>query len=145
MFRAVITALLLVSPAAVQYKSPVPGPVTEAFRPPKTQYSAGHRGVEYATTPGEPVRASAAGTVTFAGQVAGTLIVVVGHADRIRTTYSGLGRIDVRPSQNVAAGQPVGTAGATVYFGARAGTAYLDPQILLAPPRRRARLVPVSR
>ena len=47
MFRAVITALLLASPSAVPYQPPVPDPVTKAFVPPKTQYSAGHRGVEW--------------------------------------------------------------------------------------------------
>jgi len=145
-FRAVITALLLASPAAaaVQYQPPVPGPITEAFRPPATRYSAGHRGVTFAATAGEPVHAAAAGTVTFAGQVAGTLIVVVRHADRIRTTYAGLARIDVAAGQEVAAAQPLGTATGSVYFGARAGAAYLDPAVLLAPPRRRVRLVPVT-
>ena len=144
MLRAVITALLLATPAAVQYQPPVPGPVTEAFRPPATRYSSGHRGVTYAATPGEPVRAAAPGAVTFAGQVAGTLIVVVRHADRVRTTYSGLARIDVAASQEVAAAQALGTATASVYFGARAGAAYLDPAVLLAPVRRQARLVPVT-
>ena len=144
MFRAVIMALALVAPSAVQYQAPVPGPVIDAFRAPATPYGPGHRGVAYAATPGEPVRAAAAGTVTFAGQVAGTLIVVVGHADRIRTTYSGLRTVAVRTGQPLAAGQSVGTAGATLYFGARAGAAYLDPAVLLAQRRRRARLVPIS-
>jgi murein DD-endopeptidase MepM/ murein hydrolase activator NlpD len=142
--HATLLALMMLSPAAVHYRAPVPGAVIASFRPPPTPFAAGHRGLEYATTPGEPVRAAAAGMVTFAGRVAGAQIVVVAHADRLRTTYEGLASTDVGTGALVAAGQPVGSAGSRVYFGVRAGTAYLDPAVVLAPPRRRARLVPVG-
>jgi hypothetical protein len=42
----------------------------------------------------------------------------------------------------VAAGDQVGTAADTVHFGARAGTAYLDPEVLLGTGAARVRLVP---
>src|SRR4051812_5129195 len=73
--------------AAPTYRRPVAGPTTDPFRAPATRFGAGNRGIDFATTPGEPVVAAAAGTVTFAGQVAGTLTVVILHADHLRTSY----------------------------------------------------------
>src|SRR5262245_2865597 len=59
--------------------APVRAPVIDPFRTPGCRWCAGNRGIEYGTTPGTLVRASAAGTVTFAGVVAGTRYVVVLH------------------------------------------------------------------
>jgi len=142
--RAVLLALAMVPPAAVQYQAPAPGPIVDPFRAPPTPFAAGHRGVAYATTPGQPVQAAAAGVVTFAGRVAGAQIVVVAHADRLRTTYEGLASIAVPVGAVVESGQRVGSATSRLYFGVRAGSAYLDPAVVLARPRRRARLVPVG-
>ena len=130
----------------VSYRAPVPGPVLDPFRPPSTPYGPGNRGLEYATTPGEPVGAPADGEVTFAGPVAGGLHVVLLHADGIRTSLSFLAAVLVRRGQRVAAGDPVGLAGSSLHFGARRGEAYLDPATLLAGAGRpgRAFLVPVG-
>ena len=116
--------------AAVHYVPPVDAPVVDPFRPPPEPWAAGNRGLEYGSEPGEPVRAAAAGEVVFAGQVGGTLHVVVLHADGLRTSYSFLADIAVRRGDRVEAGQVIGTAGGPVHFGARAGDAYLDPATL---------------
>jgi hypothetical protein len=134
-FVASLAALLLPAPAAadpVAYRPPVPGPVIDPYRPPGNPYGPGNRGIDYATTPGEPVGAAADGEVTFAGSVAGGLHVVVLHADGIRTSLSFLAAVLVRRGQQVAAGQPVGRAASSLHFGARRGEAYLDPATLLA-------------
>lgn len=129
----------------VMYQPPVDAPVTDPFRPPTTPYGPGNRGIEYATRPGTPVRAAAAGIVTFAGAVAGGLHVTVSHADGIRTTYSFLARILVRRGQRVAGGQVVGRAGARLHVGARRGTTYLDPASLWGlSGRPRVVLVPLD-
>src|SRR5438105_4637003 len=94
-------------PAAVHYRAPVEGRVVDPFRPPSTPYAAGNRGLDYAVAPGTPVGAAAAGVVTFAGQVGRSLDVVILHADRLRTTYSGLADIAVTAGEEVQAGQPV--------------------------------------
>ena len=65
----------------VVYQPPVDAPVTDVFRPPAQRWSAGNRGVDYGTTEGQVVRAAAPGQVVFAGQVGGSLHVVVLHAD----------------------------------------------------------------
>src|SRR5690349_17646532 len=69
--------------AAVAYRAPVPGAVVRPFAPPPTPYAAGHRGVDLAAGPSAVVGAAAAGTVRFAGAVAGRGVVVLAHADGI--------------------------------------------------------------
>jgi triacylglycerol esterase/lipase EstA (alpha/beta hydrolase family) len=129
--------------ASVAYRPPVDAPITDGFRPPATPFGPGNRGVDYATTPGQPVVAAAPGTVTFAGPVGGSLHVVVLHADGIRTSYSFLASVAVHRGDQVGQGQPVGTAGPELHFGARNGDVYLDPLALLdGGGPRRAHLVP---
>ena len=81
------------SPAAAAAEEPVgvwplePEPeVVQGFSPPPHPYAPGHRGVDLAGRPGQPVRAALAGTVGFAGSIAGKPVVTVLHGGR-RTTY----------------------------------------------------------
>ena len=119
---------------------PVDGPVVRAFQAPAFAYGPGHRGVDFATAPGTPVRTSGDGVVVFAGSVAGSLHVVVGHDGNLRTTYAFLAGIGVRAGDRVARGQVVGTAGSTgpehdiggLHFGVRLGDRYVDPQRLFS-------------
>src|SRR5207248_10765715 len=119
------------------YQPPVAAPVADPFRPPSSPYGAGNRGIDYATAPGTEVTAAADGEVVFAGQVGGTLHVVVLHGDGLRTSYSFLSSIRVQRGDKVRQGQVVGTTGAQPFhFGARAGDAYIDPGLLFStgPP-----------
>jgi murein DD-endopeptidase MepM/ murein hydrolase activator NlpD len=143
----VLLALLLfaLAPPPPAYVSPVPGPVVEAFRPPQCPWCPGNRGIDYAPTPGTGVVASAAGVVSFAGQVGGTLVVVVAHPDGLRTTYADVAGIDVRAGQPVAQGQQVGRSGPHLHFGVRRGTVYLDPAALLRAPHWRPHLIAMGR
>lgn len=135
-------ALAAAGPATVTYRPPVDAPVVDPFRPPPEDWNAGNRGLEYATVPGTPVVASAAGEVVFAGPVAGSLHVVVLHDDGIRTSYSFLQTISVHRGDKVRQGQEVGTAGDRFHFGARAGDAYLDPAKLFGAGPVEVHLVP---
>lgn len=126
--------------APVTYRAPVDAPLIDVFRP--AAFESGNRGVDYATPPGRPVGAAAAGEVVFAGRVGAGLHVVVLHADGIRTSYSFLATTAVRRGDRVAAGEAVGTAGGALHFGARAGEAYVDPMVLLGRDPPRVRLVP---
>ena len=58
---------------------PVDGPISRHFEPPQGPYGPGHRGIDLAVPEGTPVRAAAAGTVSFAGVVAGVLAVTIDH------------------------------------------------------------------
>ncbi len=144
---AALIATLTPAPAAadpgVEYVPPVDAPVVDPFRAPAGPYGAGNRGLEYDTEPGEPVRASAAGTVVFAGQVGGTLHVTVLHADGVRTSYSFLARVAVVRGQRVEQGDTLGAAGDRLHLGARLGDAYFDPATLFgAGGPSRVELVP---
>ena len=123
-------------------------PVTRPFQPPPTPYSAGHRGVDLAGAPGQPVLSAGAGTVAFAGMVAGRPVVSVDHADGLRTTYEPV-QPELAAGQPVTRGSPLGVlvAGhggcpteACLHWGLRRGETYLDPLSLLRPPR--VRLLP---
>jgi murein DD-endopeptidase MepM/ murein hydrolase activator NlpD len=152
---AMATITAVVSPAAAAgarpsqaaqpaptYSPPVSAPIADAFRAPAEPYGAGNRGLEYDTEPGDPVRASADGTVVFAGPVAGTLHVTLRHADGVRTSYSFLDAIEVLLGQRVRGGDQVGVAGERLHFGARSGDAYLDPASLFVGDEVDVELLP---
>lgn len=123
---------------------PVDAPIIERFRPPACEYCAGHRGIDFGADGGARVLAAAAGTVTFAGRVAGASWVVVAHAGDLRTSYGDLGRIAVRVGAEVEAGQVIGTASGSVHLGLRRAATYIDPEPWLGRWRTRARLVPLD-
>lgn len=127
-------------PAPVVYSAPVrPLRVVHAFDPPVQRYGPGHLGVDLGSSSGSVVDAAAAGTVTFAGAVAGRGVVVVAHADGVRTEYEPVEPL-VRRGAAVARGQPIGRVhgthsgcppGRCLHWGARRGDVYLDPLVLL--------------
>ena len=141
--RALVLSSLAALAAVLPYRPPVDAPVVDPFRPPESPFGAGNRGVDFATPPGTPVGAAAAGEVVFAGPVGGRLHVVVLHADGIRTSYSFLAAVTVRAGDRVVAGQEVGRSGPSLHFGARRGDVYIDPLTLFGPlPTGRVHLVP---
>jgi murein DD-endopeptidase MepM/ murein hydrolase activator NlpD len=135
---------LVVPPAAaaVTYAPPVtPVRVLRGFEPPTSPYGPGHRGVDLGLAQGGLVTAAADGVVGFSGPVAGRRLVVVVHADGISTEYEPvtpmvLSRASVRRGQPVGrlSGLHAGCAPAScLHWGARRGSAYVDPLSLLRP------------
>jgi murein DD-endopeptidase MepM/ murein hydrolase activator NlpD len=135
--------------AAALWTSPVlVARVTRPFESLPNPYSAGHRGVDLAGSPGAPVLAAGAGVVVFAGMVAGRPVVSIDHADGLRTTYEPVDP-SVAAGTRVTRGSPIGTLAAghagcpvpaCLHWGLRRGETYLDPMALLRPPR--VRLLP---
>ncbi|WP_433296961.1 murein hydrolase activator EnvC family protein [Actinoplanes sp. CA-030573] len=120
------------------------------FDPPPQPWLAGHRGVDLAGAPSTVVRAAGAGTVVFAGTVAGRGVVSVAHAGGLRTTYEPVSAT-VAVGAHVARGDPLGLldaghpgcpAGACLHWGLRRGRLYLDPLVLLGLGR--VRLLPLG-
>ncbi|MEU4928428.1 M23 family metallopeptidase [Streptomyces yokosukanensis] len=128
--------------------------VLRGWEPPATVYGPGHRGVDLGASPGAPVRAVAAGRVTFAGRVAGRGVVSVElTGTALRTTYEPVNP-SVSKGDAVGPGEVLGTVEATwshcpvtcVHWGLRRGESYLDPLSLLPPGLLRtgpSRLLPV--
>ena len=141
-----VAVLTAVAALVGTYQPPTTGPVVDPFRPPPAPWLAGNRGIEYATESGSPVTAIGTGTVTFAGAVAGRLVVTVAHPDGLRSSYVGLARIVVRSGDVVPGGHPVGLAAERLHLGVRRGEDYLDPATLWGDrvERRRAVLVPLG-
>ena len=66
-----------------RWPAPPPIRVVEPFRAPATPYSAGHRGIDIAAEQDAIIVAPAAGTVSFAGPVAGRGVVAIDHGDGV--------------------------------------------------------------
>lgn len=118
--------------------------VVRDFDAPSPDWQRGHRGVDLAGTPGQPVSSAAGGTVVFAGELAGRPLVSIAHPGGLRTSYEPV-RAAVRPGQTVGPGTVIGTlvaghagcaAAACLHWGAMWGAAaradYVDPLGLLA-------------
>jgi murein DD-endopeptidase MepM/ murein hydrolase activator NlpD len=139
-------------PALPRYELPLAGRVVirTPFSPPSVKYRAGHLGVDLAASLDEPVRAASAGTVTFAGQVAGRGVVVITHPGGIRTEYEPLAVL-VRTGRLVGGGELIGRVHGAhpacgpalcLHWGARRASTYLDPMSLLRLPLGAVRLLP---
>lgn len=132
------------APAGSGWVPPVEPAVVRvsAFDPPDRRWLPGHRGVDLAAQEGQEVRAAGAGTVTFAGLLAGRGVVVVTHDGGLRTTYEPVDAV-VAEGDQVRAGQLLGTLGdgdvhcgappRCLHWGLRRGQEYLDPWRLLQP------------
>jgi murein DD-endopeptidase MepM/ murein hydrolase activator NlpD len=132
-------------PAAIRWQWPLePAPaVVRRFQPAPTPWGAGHRGVDLAAQPGQPVLAAGAGVVGFAGVIAGRGVVTVVHAGGLRTTYEPV-TARARPGTIVVAGDEIGRVDATpghcgpatcLHWGLLRGVGpsavYLDPLALV--------------
>jgi murein DD-endopeptidase MepM/ murein hydrolase activator NlpD len=152
-------AVAPVTPAAVPVRPRVPplwlplaGAVVRGFDAPARPYGPGHRGIDVAASVGEVVRAPAAGTVVFAGPVAGTTWASIRVAPGVVVTVGPLQGEPVTEGQvrtgtavgRVAPGHAPGSAGepATLHLSLRVDGEYVDPLAYLID-RPRPRLAPL--
>jgi len=98
---------------------PTEGQVTSRFGPrtsPFTGQPQHHTGVDIAAPPGTPIRAPAAGVVTFAGPLPGYgNVLVLTHGFGFKTFYGHNQRNAVVKGQAVTRGQQIATVGNTGY------------------------------
>ncbi|MGV0716601.1 M23 family metallopeptidase [Mycolicibacterium sp. XJ662] len=144
-----VAALVWAAPAAAQGQrlawplQPRPA-VVRLFDAPSPNWQRGHRGVDLAGSSGQPVYAAAAGTVVFAGELAGRPLVSLAHPGGLRTSYEPVDPA-VRVGQRVDAGTAIGVlqaghpgcpTAACLHWGAMWGPAsradYVDPLGLVA-------------
>jgi murein DD-endopeptidase MepM/ murein hydrolase activator NlpD len=131
---AIVAALRRPAPVCpIRLVAPVSGAYTGLFGPRGGRF---HSGIDYPGTTRTPVRAAAAGTVTFAGWSPGGwgYLVEISHARGTSTAYAHLSGIGVRVGQRVAAGQRIGRVGASgnadgphLHFEVRLRGAAVDP------------------
>ena len=118
---------------------PVDGAIGRHFDPPDGTFGPGHRGVDFTVPAGARVRAAGAGTVSFAGTVAGALAVSVRHGSGLSTTYSQLGEVWVDEGDAVASGTWLGLVGTAhdgvpgLHLGVKVDGVYVDPLSGMAP------------
>ncbi len=121
--------------------------VTGPYRPPPHPYGSGHRGIDLPTTTGAVVVAPAAGTVTFAGAVAGREVISI-RVDAhtvvsIEPVSSGLAAGDAVPAAAPlgtvgTGGHCIGAAGSVecIHLGVRVDGDYVNPlRYFLGRPR----------
>jgi murein DD-endopeptidase MepM/ murein hydrolase activator NlpD len=129
-------AALRLAPAScpISLAWPVAGQIGDPFGPRGNRF---HAGVDIIAPSGALVGAAAPGRVTWAGRLAGGWgkLVVIAHADGVRTLYAHLSSIAVRVGQLVVTGDRVGTVGATgdatgphLHFEVRLRGAAVDPR-----------------
>jgi murein DD-endopeptidase MepM/ murein hydrolase activator NlpD len=149
-FAALLLGTASRAAATQTWSAPLrPVSVTRSFEPPLNPYAAGHRGVDLAGVPNEPVTAAAAGEVSYAGNLAGRGVVVVVHGS-LRTTYEPV-KATVRRGMHVERGEQIGTldpghagcpVSACLHWGLLRGEQYLDPMTMLT--RTQIRLLPLT-
>lgn len=128
--------------ASSGWELPVQRRVADRFRPPVTDWGAGNRGWEFATSEGDPVVAVGAGVVTFAGWVAGRGVVTIDHGGGLLSSVTGMTGVLVLRGQAVGAGHLLGRAQQRLHLGFRQDGTYIDPALLYTRVRH-AVLVPV--
>lgn len=103
-----------------------------------------HSGLDIAAPEGTPVKAPAAGIVTFAAPhlylTGGTVLLDHGHG--VSSNFLHLSRIDVHVGQRVEQGQVIGAVGATgrasgphLHWGMNWFEVRVDPLLLVTPPQ----------
>jgi len=141
----ILTAMITVPQPWHWPLSPVPR-VVRGFSPPAVPWGPGHRGVDLAARPGQPVYAAGAGRVSYAGTLAGRGVVAVTHGP-FRTTYLPV-HPTVHKGAQVRAGTRIGVLEPSqhcptepcLHWGLLEGRIYRDPLSLVRP---HVRLLPL--
>jgi murein DD-endopeptidase MepM/ murein hydrolase activator NlpD len=113
------------------------------YRQPNSDYSAGHRGVDYLVTPGQPVLAPADGRVWFVGKVAQRSVLSIEHEGGFLTEFEPV-CTDLVKGEPVFAGQEIAKVCETssdyrqhcssalcLHFSLRSAGKYLSPLVFI--------------
>ncbi len=108
-----------------------------------------HTGLDFKAETGDPVHATAAGTITTAEYTGGYgKMVEIDHGNGLATRYGHLSKIDVFEGQTVKAGQTIGRAGSTgrstgphVHYETRINGDAVDPLRFLRAATKVARVM----
>jgi murein DD-endopeptidase MepM/ murein hydrolase activator NlpD len=106
---------------------------------PLVHEAAMHTGIDFRGDVGDPIRATAAGTVTIAGLSGGYgKMIEIDHGNGLATRYGHLSEIDVDVGDSVRSGEIVGKLGSTgrstgphLHYEVRVKGEPVDPQKFL--------------
>lgn len=98
----------------ISLSKPVSGIISSRFGVRSSIRSSAHTGLDIATSTGTPVKAAAAGTVTFAGWKGsyGNLMVVT-HSNGVQTYYGHCSKLYLSAGATVSQGQTIAAVGST--------------------------------
>ena len=126
------------------------------FRQPNSDYSAGHRGVDYLAQIGRPVLAPAAGQIWYAGRLVNRSLVSIQHAGGILSEFEPV-CTDLKKGEPVFQGQQIGTvckpdagyrqhcvSDSCLHFSIRLIGQYLSPQVFIGGLNP-SRLLPIPK
>jgi len=129
---------------SVPLRQPVTGEIDETSPfgvrvDPFLHVPAMHTGIDFRGTYGEPIHATAAGTVSSAGWSGGYgQMVEIDHGNGLATRYGHLSEIDVKVGQSIRIGQVIGRLGSTgrstgphVHYETRVNGEAVNPQKFL--------------
>jgi murein DD-endopeptidase MepM/ murein hydrolase activator NlpD len=106
-------------------------------------YWSGHLALDIGSAPGEPISASDAGVIVFAGWSMGGYgnAVAIDHGNGYQTLYAHLSKVNVRCGQSVSQGQNIGLGGSTgnstgphLHFEIRYQGGFVNPWYVLPAP-----------
>lgn len=104
-----VEALRSASMVAGDWSAPADGPLVRPFDPPARPWSPGHRGADWAA-PDARVRAPAAGTVHFAGPVAGRPAITLSHGGGLFSSLEPVAAASgLEVGDRVVSGRVIGT------------------------------------
>jgi murein DD-endopeptidase MepM/ murein hydrolase activator NlpD len=129
---------------AVPLRKPVTGEIDETSPfgvrvDPFLHVPAMHTGIDFRGTIGEPIHATASGTVSSAGWSGGYgQMVEIDHGNGLATRYGHMSEIDVKVGQTIRIGQVIGRLGSTgrstgphVHYETRVNGEAVNPQKFL--------------